>query len=145
MKHKIPIRLILSVIAGIATAMILSALTHEILHLLNIFPAPGKPNFDKRLLLIAFLYHSVYAVIGAFVTAMLAKEKARKAVFILGTKEAIMWILGLVLLWNHTAPWYNLSKALAGIPLAMLGGKLYELYKISKEKMGKERLQSNNL
>ena len=90
MLRKLPIRLILSIAAGIATAMILSAITHEVLHLLGIFPAPGKPNFDTHLLWIAFVYHSIYAVIGAFVTAMLAKERAKKAVFILGTKEAIM-------------------------------------------------------
>lgn len=137
MMHKFPIRLILSVIAGIATAMALSVLTHQILHLFGIFPAPGKPNFDTHLLLIAFFYHSFYAIIGAFVTAGLAKDKAKKAVFILGTKEAIMWLLGIVLLWKHTAPWYNLSKALAGIPLALFGGKLYELYKMKKGKVVK--------
>ncbi len=134
MLHKIPIRLIISVAAGIATAMVLSGVTHELLHLAGIFPQIGKPNFDTRLILIAFFYHSVYAVAGAFVTAWLAKDKARKAVFILGTKEAIMWLLGIILLWHHAPPWYNLSKALAGIPLAMLGGKLYELYKIKKER-----------
>ncbi len=79
----------LSVIVGIATAMALSAATHEVLHLFNIFPAPGKPNFDTCLLLIAFFYHSVYAVIGAFVTAMLAKDRARKAVLYWGQKRPL--------------------------------------------------------
>ncbi|MBA3681721.1 MAG: hypothetical protein H0W73_11245 [Bacteroidetes bacterium] len=137
MLRKIPIHLIVSVAAGIATAMALSALTHEILHLLGVFPAIGEPNFDTRLTLIAFFYHSIYAIIGAFVTAIIAKEKAKKAVFILGTKEAIMWLLGIILLWHQAPAWYNLSKAFAGIPLAMVGGKLYELYKLSKQEKTK--------
>ena len=130
--QKFPLRLILSVAAGIAISMILSALTHELLHLAGVFPPPKKPMFETNLLIIALLYHSFYAVVGAFITAYFAKDKARKAVFFLGSKEAVMWLLGILLLWKHSAPWYNLSKAVLGIPLALLGGKIYQMYKERK-------------
>lgn len=132
-RRKFPIRIILSVIAGIATGMVLSALTHLVLYWAGVYPPLHKPLFETRLVIIALIYHSVYAVIAAFITAMLAKDKARKAVIILGTKEAILWLLGILLLWKHSAPWYNLSKAVLGVPLAWIGGKLYELYKGKKE------------
>jgi hypothetical protein len=132
--RKLPIRFILSIAAGIATTLVLSVATREILYLLDIFPKIGEPEFETDLLLIALAYHSFYAVIGAIVTAHFARERARRAAFILGTKEVIMWILGMVLLWKHAAPWYNLSKAALGIPLAMLGWKLYDLYKKSHDK-----------
>lgn len=131
--HKIPVRLIVSVIAGIATAMILSILTHEILFLFNIFPQINKPMHDTNLVIIELIYHSIYAVIGASITAKLAKEKAKRATFILGTKEAIMWVLGTLLLWHHNPPWYNLTKALLGIPLALLGGYIYQKLKKRKQ------------
>jgi zinc transporter ZupT len=131
--EKLPIRLILSVVAGIATASILSVLTHEILHLLGIFPPLHKPMFDWNLVLIALIYHSIFAVVGAFVTAWIAKEKSQKAAFILGSKEAIMWLLGIVLLWHHSPPLYNLAKAILGIPLAVFGGWLYAQYKKRKD------------
>jgi hypothetical protein len=130
---KLPLRLIFSVVAGIATASILSVLTHEALHLLGIFPPLHKPMFDRKLLIIVLIYHSLYAVIGALVTARIAKEKSQKAAFILGSKEAIMWLLGIILLWHHSPPLFNLAKAILGIPLALFGGWLYAQYKKQKE------------
>ena len=130
------IRLILSVAAGIATAMVLSTVTHEILHLCGVFPPLSKPMFDTQLVIISLIYHSLFAVAGAFVTAKFAKEKARRAVLILGSKEAIMWLLGTLLLWEHAPAWYNITKALLGIPLALLGGWIYSHFyttKIKKE------------
>lgn len=127
--RKLPIRFLLSIVAGIAVTMALSVITRQILHWVVGFPKIGEPEFETDLLIISLIYHSIYAVIGAIVTSHLAREKARKAAFALGTKEVIMWILGMILLWKHAAPWYNLSKAALGIPLAMLGWKLYELFK----------------
>ena len=132
LKYFLPLRLIFSVIAGIFTAMCLSVVTHEILYLAGIFPPLGKPMFDTGVLWISLIYHSLYAVAGAYVTAAIAEEKARKAAFILGSKEAIMWLLGTLLLWHHAAPWYNATKALLGIPLALFGGELYAKYRDRK-------------
>ncbi len=127
--HKIPVRLITSVVAGIMLAMILSLITHEILFLLDIFPQIGKPMFDNQLVTIELIYHSFYAVAGGCITAKIAEKKARRAVFILGTKEAVMWLMGTLLLWHHSPPWYNITKALLGVPLAILGGRIYERIK----------------
>ncbi|HEV7230251.1 MAG TPA: hypothetical protein VGO45_02920 [Bacteroidia bacterium] len=107
------------------TATLLSVATHEILHLTGVIPGMGSPQFDTNILLISLLYHSVYAIIGAYVTAKIAEERARKAVFILGSKEAIMWLLGILLLWKHNPAWFNITKAVLGIPLALLGGRIY--------------------
>lgn len=136
--QRLPIRLLLSVAAGIILSKILGMFTHAVLHWADVFPAFRKPMFDTKLVLIALAYHSVYAVIGAFLTAMLAKKQAKRAVYILGTKEAILWVLGMILLWKHSPAWYNLAKAVLGIPLAVLGGRLYAWYKRRKERKGKE-------
>jgi hypothetical protein len=128
-KFKIPYRLILSVMAGIAIAAVFSVLTHLLLYAIGVSPPPFKPMFDKQDLIISLCYHSAFAIAGAFVTAWIARKQARKAVFILGSKEAIMWVLGMILLWHHSPPWFNITKAVLGPPLAWFGGKLYQLYK----------------
>ena len=130
---KLPILIIVSVIAGIATSTTLGVITHEILHLAGVFPALFKPKFDRDVLIISLIYHAVYAVIGAMVTAKVAKDKARKATFVLGTKGAIIWLLGTILLWNHAPPWFNITKAVLEPPLAWIGGKIYMTYKKKKE------------
>ncbi|HET6227944.1 MAG TPA: hypothetical protein VFF27_16790 [Bacteroidia bacterium] len=140
----IPVQLIVSVVAGIATAMILSITTHVILHMVGFYPPINKPMLETNLVIIELIYHSIYAVIGAVVTAKLAEEKARRAIFILGTKEAIMWLLGTLLLWHHNPPWYNITKALLGMPLAYLGGFIYQRYKKKKEKKEKKLPASIN-
>lgn len=129
---KIPFRLILSVMAGIATSTVLSVMTHQVLHLFGIFPPAFKPMFDTQVLWIALTYHSIYAVIGAMVTAHVAREKARRAVMILGTKGAVIWLLGTLLLWKHSPPWFNISKAVTEVPLSLLGGWFYHYYKRKK-------------
>jgi hypothetical protein len=130
----ITVRFTLSVIAGLVTSMALSMATRFILHLCGVFPAPFKPLFDTNLVVIALIYHSIFAIAGAFVTAHVSRDRARKAVIFLGCKEAIMWLLGTIFLWKHSPVWYTITKALIGIPLAMLGGWLYHLYVTKTDK-----------
>jgi hypothetical protein len=130
--HPTQIRLIAGVAAGIVFTMIASIATHEILHLCGIMPPLHKPMFSNKLITLELIYHSIYAIIGAMFTARIAKEKAMKAAFLLGSKEAIMWLLGIILLWNRTFAWYNLTKAALGIPLALLGGFLYKKYAMQR-------------
>ncbi|MES2566898.1 MAG: hypothetical protein V4565_08525 [Bacteroidota bacterium] len=132
MKKHIPYRLILSVIAGIITTLLLTATTHIVLNTIGKHPPLFKPMLDDRQVQFALFYHSIFAIAGAFVTAMIAKNQSRRAVFILGTKELFMWLVGTFILYDHSPTWYNITKALLGIPLALLGGKIYEFYKKRK-------------
>lgn len=131
-KKKIPVRLILAVAAGIIPAKIMDLLTHHVLHTMGIFPALGNAFFNRDKLTLALAIHSFYAVAGAMLTAHIAREKSSKAIYILGTKEAILWLLGIALLWNHHPPWFPLTKAILGMPLALLGAKIYAMMKSKK-------------
>ncbi len=97
----ITVRFTLAVIAGLATSMALSMTTRLILYLCGLFPVPFKPLFETNLVIIALVYHSIFAMTGAFVTAHVARDPARKAVIFMGSKEAIMWLLGTIFLWKH--------------------------------------------
>jgi hypothetical protein len=123
--HHIPVRLSLAVVAGIVSSKILTVITHEAFHNAGMLPALGKPLFDLKELWLAMAFHSLYAVLSAMLTAHLAQNQIRKAVIILGSKEAILWALGIILLWKDAPAWYNIMKAVTGIPLAMLGGMIY--------------------
>lgn len=125
-KKGLSIRVIFAVAAGIIISKVLMVITHILLHQLNIFYQLGAAMFDTDLVLIALGFHSLFAVIAAFFTAWIAGDEARKATFILGSKEAILWLAGIILLWHHSPAWFNLTKAILGIPLAIFGGWIYE-------------------
>jgi hypothetical protein len=123
---KIPFRFLIAIGTGIVLSKFLDIVAHLILHEAGILPPLTAPNFSKHDQAILLFLHSIFAITSAFVTAVIAKEKARKATFILGTKEAIFWLIGMVLLWNHSPFWVNIAKAVLGPPLCWMGGKLYE-------------------
>jgi hypothetical protein len=134
--HNIPIRLTFAVVAGIIISKLSMLYIHLMLHWSGLLPPLGTRIFDTKLLLLILVFHSLVAILSAYITAMLARSKARKAVFILGTKEAVLWLIGIVLLWKHSAPWFNLTKAIMGIPLALAGGKIYQWHVNKQRKRG---------
>ncbi|MBA3971833.1 MAG: hypothetical protein H0X46_06745 [Bacteroidetes bacterium] len=132
-KFKIPYRLIISVLAGIVISKILTVCAHLVQHKTGDFPGLTDPMFETPDLIASLYFHCVFAIVGAFFTAMIAKEEAKKAIFILGTKEVTFWLIGLIVLWNHAPFWFNISKAVIGPPLAWFGGMLYGFYKEKKK------------
>lgn len=120
-----PWRLITAVVTGIVVAKALSAVAHWVLQAAGVFPPLPEPMFHHKPVLISLMLHSVFTVISAYITAVIAREKAMKAVYILGAKEAIFWLVSIALLWNHSPAWNNIVKAVLGPPLAWLGGIIY--------------------
>jgi cyanate permease len=123
---RLPLRLIIAVAAGIVASKALDILIHWLLHLANVLPPLSQPNFSTRDQAVILSFHSLCTILSAFLTAMIAREKAKKATFILGTKEAVFWLIGMILLWNHSPFWVNMAKAVLGPPLCWMGGKMYE-------------------
>jgi hypothetical protein len=119
-------RLILSIIAGTVIIAVLSTGTDAIFHAAGIFPPPGQPFFDTNLLLLATVYRLIYQVGGCYVASMIAKEKARTAVWFMGIFGAIMWLVGTFIIGPDLAPlWYGILGAVLSIPSALIGEKLY--------------------
>jgi len=123
------VRLIIAVAAGIVISKVLDVLAHLVLYKAGIFPALDEPMLIDKDLLTSLAIHSLFAAVSAFVTALIAKEQARKATYILGTKEAIFWLIGAVLLLNHYPFWVNIAKAVLGPPLCWIGWRTYEMVK----------------
>lgn len=119
-------RLILSIIAGLLTSIILASATDHILHVTGVYPPYGEPFTNNGLLLLAFVYWAVIAVFGAYLTAVIAKSRAGKAVLVLGIIGSVLWLAGAIVMWDAAAAWYNIAGILTGVPLALAGGRLYE-------------------
>lgn len=113
-----------AVVAGFLTVFILSVVTDKVLENLGYFPSVETGIFDAKLLIIAFLYRSLYAVLGGYITAILAPANPMKHVKILGVIGTFGGIAGIFAGWNLSDHWYPIALALTAFPLVWLGGKM---------------------
>lgn len=120
-------RIIFSILVGWIVGAVLSMGTDTIFHATGILPPQGQPFFDTGLLAIAFTYRAVYQIAGAYITAMVAKDRAEIAVLISGIIASVVWLIGTIAMWNLVAPWYNIGGFVMSVPFALIGGKLYQL------------------
>jgi hypothetical protein len=119
-------RLIFALLAGFLFTAILSTAVDHIFHVTGVFPPYGEPMHDSGLLLMAFTYRAIFAIAGAYITALIARESAMKAVWILGIIGSLLWLAGSIAMWEFAVPWYNILGVLTGVPFSLLGGKLYQ-------------------
>lgn len=119
-------RLILSILAGFLTAAVLSSGVDHVFHTTGIYPPYGEPNLDDGLMFIAFAYRAVFSILGAYVTALIAKTQARKAVLIVGIVGSVLWLIGGIAMWEHAPAWYNIAGVITGVPFSLIALKLYE-------------------
>ena len=113
-------------LAGIATNFILATGTDMVFHAVGVFPPYGQPFFATGPFLLASSYRVIYEIFGGFIIAVVAKEKAEKALWISGTLGAIMWLAGTVAMADLGPLWYGILGAALSIPATLLGGKLYQ-------------------
>jgi hypothetical protein len=124
-KKKNVFKSILAVVVGFLVVAALSVATDFVLEALGIFPPPSEQGlFIWWMLLLAFIYRSAYAVLGGYVTAMLAPQNPMKHVKILAIIGTIGGILGVIAGWNLSDHWYPIALAVTAYPLVWWGGKL---------------------
>lgn len=73
----------------------------------------------------AFSYRALFATTGGYLTARIAKDKARKAVLILGIIGTIAWLAGLLKFWHLAPAWYNVGGFILATPYAFIGLYIY--------------------
>jgi hypothetical protein len=93
-------RIILAIITGFLASAIVTIATDHVFHVTGIYPPYGEPFFDTELLLLAFAYRAIYSIAGAYLTALLARDKAMKAVLILGIIGSVLWLAGSIAMWE---------------------------------------------
>ncbi len=115
-----------AVIAGFVTVFILSVGTDKVLEKLAIFPDPNGGLFITWMLVVAFLYRSIFTVVGGYVTARLSPNNPMRNVKILGIIGSVAALLGVFAGWNLSAHWYPIALLVTAFPLVWWGGSLYK-------------------
>lgn len=118
-------RIILGIAVGLAFNFILSTCTDYLLHYTGVFPPYGEPMFETNKVLLALTYRSLFAVMATYIAATIAKANAKKAVLTLGIIGSLLWLAGAIAFWDYTPAYYNIGGIIIGVPLALLGYKLY--------------------
>jgi hypothetical protein len=115
---------VLALLGGFIAVVGLSTGTDVLLHALGIFPPIVSGVFAPWMLGLALLYRSLYAVVGGYVTAMLAPEPPMRAVLALALMGVLGGGAGVVAGLHGPNLWYPVGIAVGAFPLTWLGGAL---------------------
>jgi hypothetical protein len=114
-----------AVVAGFFTVALFSIGTDVALESIGVFPPPEEGGvFVTWMLLLAFIYRTIYTVLGGYVTASLAPQNPIKHVVILGVIGTAVGTLGAIVAWDLSSHWYPIALVVAALPSTWLGGKL---------------------
>jgi surface polysaccharide O-acyltransferase-like enzyme len=131
----IALRSVVAIFAGLLTIVVLSVGTDVVLNAVGVFPTLGGPMRDSPLML-ATVYRTIYAVLGAYIAARLAPARPIVHALILGCVGLILGITGAVMTWNTESTigheWYPIALVVLALPPSWLGGKLCEMHQRSK-------------
>ena len=119
------LRNILAVIAGLATVVILSTATDEVMHATGIIPRGAMWNPWHNALALA--YRCVIGVAGGYVTALIAPRAKMTCVVVLALIGTAAAIAGVVVTagMNLGPRWYPIALAVTAFPTVWLGGWVY--------------------
>lgn len=120
-------RSILAVVAGILVGIVITLGTDEVLHLVGVFPPWGESVTSPPLVL-ATAYRIVYGILGSYIIARLAPDRAMQHALIGGAVGVVASTVGAVATWNRGAAfgphWYPIALIMTAIPCAWAGGKI---------------------
>jgi hypothetical protein len=121
-------RSILAVAAGFLSVAVLSLVTDQILHVLNVYPPWGEPMWETSDNLLALAYRTVYTILGGYITASLAPRAPMRHVWvvaILGLIASTAGAIAAITMADLGPDWYPIALAVTAVPCVWLGGALY--------------------
>lgn len=113
-----------AVLAGFLTVVILSIATDAVLESTGVFPPPTGGLFVTWMLILAFVYRSLFTFLGGYVTASLAPNRPMRHVAVLGVLGTIGGIAGVIFGWNLSDHWYPILLAVTAFPFVWIGGRM---------------------
>lgn len=125
-----------AIFAGLITIVVLSTVTDTVLENTGVFPPVSQQQEEGFyiwwMVLLAIIYRTLYGVLGSYIAAKLAPNRAMRHALILGVIGVGANVLGGIAMWDKTVPWYPISLTILSLPAAWVGGKLYEKFKKTK-------------
>lgn len=129
--NKTTVKSIGPVLAGFIFIVIMPTGTDAILEGAGVLPK-GNLFVGTGLILIVLGYRAVFSFIGCYLTAKLAPQNPMKHALILGLIGLVLSSVGAIVTTDLGPAWYAWTLAVIALPIAWLGGKLYERRKIIK-------------
>ena len=123
---------ILRSVGAVLAGFIFIGVTHTgidaILENIGVLPK-GNLHVGTGLILIVIGYRAVLSLIGCYITARLAPNSPMKHALALGIVGVLLSAVGAIVTANmNLGPsWYAWTLVALSLPIAWLGGKLYEL------------------
>jgi surface polysaccharide O-acyltransferase-like enzyme len=116
-----------AVLLGLFVIFVLSLVTDQVLHMLEVYPPWGQPMYDTGDNLLALAYRIVYAVIGCYIAARLAPRNPMHHALALGVVGFVLSLAGAIAaIKMELGPiWYPIALVLTALPCAWLGGALH--------------------
>ena len=115
-----------AIVAGFVTVAVLSVGTDTILEQMGIFSPISEGLFITWMLVVAFIYRSIYTIAGGYVTAWLAPKDPLRHAIILGCFGTIAGVAGVIVGWNLSQHWYPIAIAVFGLPCTWFGGYVFK-------------------
>ena len=119
-------------VGAVLAGLIFIGVTHTgmdaILENIGVLPK-GNLHVGTGLILIVIGYRAVLSLIGCYLTALLAPYSPMKHALVLGILGVLLSTAGAIVTANmNLGPsWYAWTLVAISLPIAWLGGKLYEL------------------
>jgi len=117
-----------AVLAGFIFIVITHTGTDAILEGLGVLPK-GNLFVGTGLILLVLAYRTVFSLLGGYLAAKLAPRKPMQHALILGLIGLILSTAGAFVAADLGPAWYAWTLAVLALPIAGLGGKLYEQHK----------------
>ncbi len=111
---------------GAGVTVFLSIGTDGLMRALGIFPV--APPMKDGLFVLATIYRTCFALLGAYITARIAPNKQMMHALVLGALGLTATVAGAIATW-HKLPslgpkWYPVALVVLALPPAWAGGKL---------------------
>lgn len=120
-----------AVLAGLIFIVITHTATDALLEGAGVLPK-GNLFVGTGLILIVIGYRAIFSFIGCYLTAKFAPHSPMKHALILGLIGLVLGSIGAIVGADLGPGWYAWTLAVIALPIAWLGGKLYELRKTVK-------------
>lgn len=118
-----------AVFGGIVVTSVLSIVTDLILERTGVFPSIGdQQEFGFHvwwMMLLALIYRNMYEVFGCYLIARWAPDRPMFHAMIAGIFGLVISVIGCIIMWDKSEPWYPVSLAAFAIPCAWLGARIW--------------------
>ncbi|TGG91699.1 hypothetical protein E4656_14990 [Natronospirillum operosum] len=113
-----------AVVGGLLVTAIPATLIDILLESTGVFPPPDQGLHVTWMIVVALFYRTLFMVAGAYLTALIARQKPMLHCLILGTIGMLITLIGMSVMIDRAPLWFPVTLMLLIYPSVWLGGVL---------------------